>query len=116
MTDRPALTVHDQVIDGARGLALRGLAYSASPQVRQIVLDEYDRERKACIAAGKTVDVGAYFAQACDARTRLDIMEEVGRDGHARLFDGEGSCSNLYQQHIRKYLLFDAGPPVEIQY
>lgn len=110
LRDIPSTTF--SVVDNLRGHAALGLAFSDKQEVQTLIKDEYEKERKVCLDAGKTS--GAYINLLTDAMARMDIVKDIGLEAHRKLYDGRGSYSNLYSVYIRKYLLFDAGPPVEI--
>jgi hypothetical protein len=112
LVDIPQTTF--SVMDNLRGHAARGLAFSGNKEVHKLIKDEYEKERKACLAAGKTS--GGYLNQLIEAMARIDIVKDIGLEGHRKLHDGKGSYSYLYQQYIRKYILFKAGPPVKKTY
>jgi hypothetical protein len=108
--DMPPTTY--STLDHLRGHAAMGLAYSEKQEVQDLIKAEYEKERKICLDAGKTS--GGYINLLTDAMARIDIVKDIGLEAHRKLY-GEGSLSNLYQVYIRKYLLFEAGPPVRKQ-
>ncbi|MBW8016753.1 MAG: hypothetical protein FVQ82_11245 [Planctomycetes bacterium] len=112
LVDIPQTTF--SVLDNLRGHAACGLAFSDNKEMLKLIKDEYAKERKVCLDAGITSD--GYINQLTEAMTRIDIVKDIGLEGHRKLHDGKGSYSNLYQQYIRKYLLFKAGPPVKKQF
>lgn len=101
----------EAVLENLRGFAARGLAYINDPAVHELIRSEYEREKQACIVAGKQYG-DYYFNQLCEAVTRIDIIKDIGLDAHKALYDSEGSHSYTYRTYIRKYLLFETKEPV----
>jgi hypothetical protein len=91
------------VLDNIRGHAAKGLAYSGKPEIQELIRAEYEREKEVCIRAGLIGDY--YFNQLIEAVTRIDIIKDIGIEGHRALYDGKGSSVNIYLKYQRKYLL-----------
>jgi hypothetical protein len=60
-----------------RGQAAKGLVYVSTPEALELVRAEYDRERKACIAADK---LSRYYNYLASAMACMDALKAMGYD------------------------------------
>ena len=98
-----AASSKESILNNLRGFAAKGLAYSDDPAVHELVRAEYEKEKQACIEAGK--HSGGYFNQLIEAMTRIDIIKDIGMEGHKALSDGKGSYANMYLKYQVKYII-----------
>ncbi len=90
-------------IENLRGYAAKGIAYSDDPNLHELIRSEYEREKQTCINAGLVGDY--YFYQLCEAVTRIDIIKDIGIEGHLALSDGKMSYDKTYLKYQIKYLI-----------
>jgi hypothetical protein len=98
-----SVSSEEALLSRLRGFAAKGLAYSDDFTVHELIRAEYEIERQACLDEGKTS--GAYLGQLIEATTRIDIIKNIGVEGHKALSDGKGSYANMYLKYQVKYLL-----------